>query len=76
MTKPLIDSSTPQLFSPMDVGISVLPSSLLHQAQKSGTISVLQDAATWVVLKDIEVQRQVLVLRNPQFLGSIGSNTR
>ena len=49
----------------MDVSISVLPSSLLDQDQKSGTISVLQDAAARAVLQHIEVQRQVPVLRKP-----------
>ena len=39
----------------MDVGISVLPSSLLDQAQKSGTINVLQDVAAQAMSKNIEV---------------------
>ena len=55
VTKPLIDCSTSQTFSRVDVGIFVLPGSLLDQAQKSGTISVLQDVVARDVLKDIAI---------------------
>ena len=64
---PLVDWSSSRIFLPKEVGASVLPSSWIDQAQKIGTIKVLQDAIALAALWDIQVEQQISLLASPQF---------
>ena len=48
----------------------------LDEAHKAGTVKVLQDAAALATLRDTEVQRQISVLKTPQFWSYVGSSAR